>query len=84
VQGQADLLEVVDALRPPGRLACGLDRRQQQRDQDGDDGDDHQQLDQGEAGALTPAHGNSSGSAAGGPEGGRDIRHPGLSKLVFL
>ena len=30
VQGQADLLQVVDALRPPGRLARRLDGGQQQ------------------------------------------------------
>lgn len=46
VQGQADLLEVVDALHPTGRLAHGLDGRQQQGDQHGDDRDDDQQLDQ--------------------------------------
>ena len=44
---QADLLEVVHALVPPGRLACRLDRRQQQRHEDADDRDDDQQLDQG-------------------------------------
>ena len=45
-RGEADLLEVVGALREPGRLAGRLHRRQQQRDQDADDRDDHQQLDQ--------------------------------------
>ncbi len=49
MQGQADLLQVVDALRPPGRLAGGLDGGQEQGDQDGDDRDDDQQLDQREA-----------------------------------
>ena len=53
VQGQADLLQVVDALRPPGRLAGGLDGGQQQRDQDRDDRDHHQQLDQREAGPAS-------------------------------
>ncbi len=33
VQGQADLLQVVDALDAPGRLACGLDGGQKQGDQ---------------------------------------------------
>ena len=42
VHGDADLLEVVDALGPPRGLARRLDRRQQQRDQHGDDGDDDQ------------------------------------------
>jgi hypothetical protein len=44
-RGQADLLQVVGALGPAGGLPRGLHRRQQQRDQDADDGDDHQQLD---------------------------------------
>jgi len=51
VGGQAQLLQVVDALS----AACGLARRlhggQQQADQDGDDGDDDQEVDQGEAAA---------------------------------
>ena len=48
VQGQAELLQVVDALAPPGGLAGGLHGGQQQGDQDGDDGDDDQQLDERE------------------------------------
>ncbi len=47
VQGQAELLEVVRALRPPRGLAGRLDRGQQQRDENGDDCDDDEQLDQG-------------------------------------
>jgi len=50
--GQAELLEVVDALRTAGRLAGGLDGGQQQGDQDGDDGDDDQKLDQGETATI--------------------------------
>ena len=46
---QADLLEVVRALGPTGRLAGRLDGGQEQGDQDGDDGDHHQQLDQRES-----------------------------------
>jgi hypothetical protein len=49
VEGEADLLQVVDAPGPPRRLARRLDGGQQQGDQDGDDRDDHQQLDQREA-----------------------------------
>ena len=41
-------LRVVDALDAPSGLAGGLDRRQQQADEDGDDRNDDQQLDQGE------------------------------------
>ena len=54
VQSQADLFEVVAAPRPIGCLADLLHRRQQEADQDGDDGDDHQQLDQREAAAAQP------------------------------
>ena len=39
MDGQAELLEVVDALRPPGRLARRLHGGQQQGDQDRDDRD---------------------------------------------
>ena len=49
VDRDALLLQVVDALRAAGRFARGLHRRQQQRHQNADDGDHHQQLDQGEA-----------------------------------
>ena len=42
VQRQPDLFLVVDALNPPRRLAGRLDGGQEQRDQDGDDGDHHQ------------------------------------------
>ena len=52
MQSQADLLQVVDALGAAGGLAGRLHGGQQQGDQDRDDGDDHQQLDQGEATAL--------------------------------
>ncbi len=51
---QADLLEVVDALGAPGRLAGRLHRRQQERDQHGDDRDHHQQLDQRETTRASP------------------------------
>ena len=48
VQRQRQLLEVVGALHPAGCLADLLDGGQQKPDEDGDDGDDHQQLDQRE------------------------------------
>jgi hypothetical protein len=44
VNGQAELLQIVPALRPPGRLAGLLHGRQQERDEDGDDGNDDEQL----------------------------------------
>jgi len=50
VGGQRDLLEVVGALDAGGGLAHLLDGGQQEADEDGDDGDHHQQLDQREAG----------------------------------
>jgi hypothetical protein len=39
------LLQVIDALHAPRRLAGSLNRGQEQRDQDADHGNDHQQLD---------------------------------------
>jgi hypothetical protein len=49
VASDRELLEIVDALGPPARFSSGLNRRQEQCDQDGDDRDDDQQLDQGES-----------------------------------
>ena len=54
-EGQAELLQVVGALNPAGGLARRLHGGQQQRDQHGDDGDDHQQLDQRET-SRTPSN----------------------------
>ena len=45
VQTEPDLLQIVDALNAPGRLAGGLHGRQQKTDENGDNCDDHQQLD---------------------------------------
>src|SRR5262249_28749736 len=53
VGGQGDLLEVVDATRAPGRLAGGLDGRQQQPYEHRDDQDDDQELHQSEG---APSH----------------------------
>src|SRR5205085_9410286 len=50
VDGDTQLLEVVGALDAHGRVAHSLNGRQQHADQDGDDGDDDQQLDEGEGG----------------------------------
>ena len=48
VHRQADLLQVVGALHPAGRLARRLHGRQQQGDQHADDRDHDEQFDQGE------------------------------------
>jgi hypothetical protein len=42
IEGKAELLEVVEALRAAGGFARLLDRGQQERRQDADDGDDDQ------------------------------------------
>src|SRR5262249_32289550 len=57
VVGDPELLQVVDALDPPGGLARGLDRGGQQSDEDGDDRDDDQQLEQRERSSETRRHG---------------------------
>src|SRR5205085_11752882 len=52
--GQRDLLEVVAALDALGGRAHLLDGGDEQADQDGDDRDDHQQLDQREPALPAP------------------------------
>ncbi len=47
VNRQADLLEIVLALRPAGRFAGLLDSGQQQGNQHGNNGDDDEQFDEG-------------------------------------
>src|SRR5262249_41896490 len=51
VEGERQLLEVVLAAGPVGSLAHLLHGGQEQADEDGDDGDHHQQLDQRERAA---------------------------------
>ena len=48
VKGQTNLLEIVFALTPTRRFASLLHGRQEQRDQDGDNRDDHEQFNQSE------------------------------------
>jgi hypothetical protein len=55
MESDADLLEVVAALRTPRGLAGLLHGGKQQGDQDRDDGDHDQQLDEREAGPATGA-----------------------------
>src|SRR5262249_33441775 len=61
VQSQADLLEVVLTLAACGGLTHLLHGGQEQANEDGDDGDHHQQLDQGETrpGSLRGEHSES-------------------------
>jgi hypothetical protein len=46
VQGNPDLLQIVAALHPPGSFAGGLYRRQQERHEHPDNGDDDKKLDE--------------------------------------
>ncbi len=52
VQGEADLLHVVRATHPGRRFADLLHGRQKEADQNGNDGNDHQQLNQRESPAA--------------------------------
>ena len=61
VQGEADLLEVIDALRSAGGLAGGLHGRQEQRDEHANDCDDHEQLDERKSASFGD-HGINSGN----------------------
>ena len=53
LNAQTNLLQVIGALGTSTCLTRRLNRRQEQRDQDADDGDDHQQFDEREP-AKTP------------------------------
>jgi len=53
VQRQSHLAEIRRAFRPLGRRPDFLDAREQQRDQNGNDGDNDQELDQGERRGLS-------------------------------
>src|SRR5690348_16887347 len=58
VDGQSELFEIVAALHAGGGLADLLHRGQQETDEDGNDGDHHQELDQRETSAYaTEEHG---------------------------
>ena len=56
VQRKANLLEIILALSPAGCFAGLLDRRQQQGHKDGDDGNHHQQFDQGKSATFHADH----------------------------
>src|SRR5262249_39622485 len=74
VAGQADLLQVVHAGQPGHGDADLLDGGEQQADEDGNNGDDDEQLDQREAASAIPAGvGASAGHEMNPP---RDERPP--------
>jgi hypothetical protein len=56
MNGQHELLDVIDALGTPGGFARSLNGGEQKGDQDRDDRDHDQQLDQGER-TTHPPHG---------------------------
>jgi hypothetical protein len=59
VDRDADLLQVVDALGTSGGFSRRLHGGQQKGDQNRDDGDHHQQFDQGEPSVNTDGSGGS-------------------------
>jgi hypothetical protein len=63
VKGDAELLEVIRALQPPGRFPSRLNRGQQEGHENADDGNDNQQFDERESGPGDSA----SGVALAGP-----------------
>ena len=50
---EGELLQIIDALNPPRRLARRLNGGKQQGNQNGDDRDDHEKLDQRERTPMT-------------------------------
>jgi hypothetical protein len=53
LEGKPNLLEIVRRSGPGGGITCLLDSGQQEADEYGDDGDNHQQFHEGKAGACT-------------------------------
>jgi hypothetical protein len=54
MQGRAGLAEIIETLYPPDPLLGGRQRREEERSQYADDGDDRQQFDQRESGKSGP------------------------------
>jgi len=52
VDGEIDLFEIVQARRPPRARLRGGQNRQEQRGENGNDGNHHQQFGQGEGGSF--------------------------------
>jgi hypothetical protein len=59
VQRQPELFEIVAALGTPSRFASRLHGGEQKRDQNTDDGNNHQQFHQGKTESLQKLHGTS-------------------------
>jgi len=76
VKSDAELLEVVAALRPPCGLAGTLHRWQQEGDEQADDGDDRQKFDQRET--ATAWLSMQGGHATTSTEGARRRTHPAI------
>ena len=49
MQAKLELFDIVHALCPAAGLACGVDRGQKESNQDTDDGDHHQQFNEGKS-----------------------------------
>jgi len=85
MHGQAELFEVILALRHVSRLAHLLDGRQEQANEDGDDGNHHQELDQREADPpplpLQERHGGSFRQKEG--ESGTPEAETSLVKIIL-
>src|SRR5262249_8829764 len=82
VQRDADLLEVVRTRRAVGGLAHLLDGGHQQADEDGNDGDHHQQLDQRETGPTSSCRNH--GRTLSWEENERRIKGRILATTTFL
>jgi len=55
MDGEIDLFKIVQTRHPTGPVMCAGQNRQQQCDQDGNDGNDHQQFDKGKCEISSPA-----------------------------
>ena len=71
--GQGQLFEVVRALHAAGGLTGRLHRREQERDQNGDDRDDNKELDECEAAAAVRVHKAGRGHGENPPKDGWEL-----------
>jgi hypothetical protein len=81
LEAEAELLDVVGTLRPPGRLAGRLNGREEKADKGPDDGDDNEQFDEREGPGSTENGGGHGGGSwkrdrmKNGRNGSNGIRH---------